>query len=590
MNQQQANKQMVSRLLFRLLPVQICLAAVGAVNGTVSGLFASNFVGMEAMSAIGLYAPFGMLIGAFYTMLAGGSVILCGKYLGRNERLKIQHVFSLNLLLSALISALFILVFFLMLLFGAARTLTEDAAVRTVFNRYLLGQIIGVFPTILGNQLPAFLSLENKGKRALQASLVFIGVNILLNALFVGLLRMDAFGLSLAGSLGMWVFLLVEAWPFINGKADLRIAFQALDWKESGEVLKIGFPGAVGSGYQTLRGLIVNRLITLFVGSVGISAFTASDSILRLFWAIPGGMLAVSRLLISVSVGEEDRQTLTDVMRNMFTRFIPLMCAVSAVLILLADPFTRLFYRDPASPVFQMTVMGFRILPLCMPLSVICMHFVCYAQVSNKQFLVHLLSAADGVVFVAGFTALLIRALGMNSVYIANVLNGVMVLLAILAYAIIKKRRFPRNMEDLMVIPEDFGVSETERLDLTLKTMDDVIEVSRRVQMFCLERGIDERRAYLSGLALEEMAGNVIAHGFSKDKKKHTVDVRVVHKGNDVILRIKDDCVTFDPAERQRTADPNDISKNVGIRMIYKIATEVQHQNLLGLNVLTIRI
>ena len=30
---------------------------------------------------------------------------------------------------------------------------------------------------------------------------------------------------------------------------------------------------------------------------------------------------------------------------------------------------------------------------------------------------------------------------------------------------------------------------------------------------------------------MEEMAGNVVRHGFSKDNKRHSADIRVVHKG-----------------------------------------------------------
>ena len=51
MNDQAANIKMISKLLMRLLPVQILLCAVGAVNGVVSSYFASNFVGVEALSA-----------------------------------------------------------------------------------------------------------------------------------------------------------------------------------------------------------------------------------------------------------------------------------------------------------------------------------------------------------------------------------------------------------------------------------------------------------------------------------------------------------------------------------------------------------
>ncbi|MBQ6582665.1 MAG: ATP-binding protein, partial [Mogibacterium sp.] len=148
----------------------------------------------------------------------------------------------------------------------------------------------------------------------------------------------------------------------------------------------------------------------------------------------------------------------------------------------------------------------------------------------------------------------------------------------------------PRNMEELLVIPDEFGVPEEERMDLTVRSMDEVVEVSARVQEFCRKHEIDERRSYLAGLFLEEMAGNVVEHGFVKDNRTHSVDIRVVHKEENVILRIRDDCLPFDPAERQNIVDPEDAAKNIGIRMVYRIAEKVEHQNILGLNVLTIRI
>ena len=225
-----------------------------------------------------------------------------------------------------------------------------------------------------------------------------------------------------------------------------------------------------------------------------------------------------------------------------------------------------------------------------MPLSIICLHFACYAQSSGKQVLVHLLSLLDGVVCVAGFTALLIPGIGMNSIYIANILNGVVTAIVIVVYSIICNKRMPKNMDELMVIPDDFGVSEDERMDLSVRKIEEVTAVSTSVKTFCEKRGIDERRSYHASLFLEEMVGNVVDHGFTKDKKNHSVDIRVVHKNDDLILRIKDDCIPFDPADRRKMLDPADITKNIGIRMVYKLADRIEHKNMLGLNVLTVRL
>ena len=585
-----SDSRMVTMLLFRLLPVQILLAAVGTVNGIVSGLFAGNFVGETAMSAIALYGPIKLLMNALIALLFGGSTILCGRYMGRNQQENIQRLFSLDIFLAAAAGAVFSLFMIIVPSFDLSAILIHDDAVRLGFNQYLLGQIVGILPFFLGRQLSAFLSMENKMNLTTIASLVMIAVNALLNLIFVIILHWGVFGVALASSLGNWAFFAVQGQVFLRKASSLQFTFRQALWRESGQIVKIGLPGAASAIYQSLLGIIVNSLITVCVGSVGLSAFAAADSILCFFWSVPAGMLAVSRMLLSISIGEEDRQTLTDVMRNLFCCFVPLMCAVSVAVILLAVPFTLQFYRDPSAPVFMMTVRAFQILPLSMPLSLICMHFVCYAQVSDKEILAHILSVLDGLVCIAVFTALLIRGLGMNGVYIANVLNGVVTLLTVILYAVLNNRRLPRNMEELMVIPDSFGVSENDRMDLTVRSMDEVVKVAEKVQYFCLEKGLDARRSALAGLAMEEMAGNVVNHGFQKDKKKHSVDLRVVYKNSGLLLRIRDDCRPFNPDEWRKITDPADPVSNIGIRMIYNMVKDVKYQAILGLNVLTIQI
>ena len=582
--------RMLSRLMLRLLPAQVLLSAAGSVNGIVSGVFASNFIGTDAMSAVGIYAPLNLLITSVSMILVGGSVIICGKLLGKGTGEKMQEVFSMDLAWSLLIALILTAIFIPAALFDLTGILTSDTAVRDVFNRYLLGQAPGLFPLLAGNTLAAFLSMENRAKRTYAASFIYIVSNVALNFLFVARLGMGAFGLALASSLGAWGFLLVQAVAFLKKGSVLRLSFRKGSASLGRDIFRVGLPGAASNVYQSARGLIVNRLIEAFVGSIGISAFAASDTLMRIFWALPVGMLAVSRMMISISAGEEDRRSLADIMRVMARRYLPIMCAVSALIVACAGPFAGIFYSDASSEVYVMTVWGFRILPLCMPLSVIYMHFACWYQVSGKSFPVHLLALLDGVVCVAGFTAMLIGRFGMNSVYIANVLNGVVTTLVIAAYSCIKNGRLPRGMEEMMVMEEGFGAPEERRLDISVDDMDEVLTVSRRLQQFCLERGVDERRSFLAALCMEEMAGNIVSHGFTKDEKKHSIEIRAVIKDDDVILRIRDDCVPFDPYERSRIFDGDDVLKNIGIRLVYKAATEVTYNNILGLNVLTVRL
>ena len=56
------------------------------------------------------------------------------------------------------------------------------------------------------------------------------------------------------------------------------------------------------------------------------------------------------------------------------------------------------------------------------------------------------------------------------------------------------------------------------------------------------------------------------------------------------MLRLRDDCIPFDPSEMAQLVSEDTSGKNIGIRMVYGIADEITYQNLLGLNVLTMHI
>ena len=585
------DERLIAKKMFRLLPMQILLAEISAVNGIVSGLFASNYVGVEAMSAVGLFAAVLMLLGAVNTMFVSGSQILCGEQIGMNDSRRMQNTFSTDLLCAAVFAAVMIVILLVVSFFDLMRFLSPDEGLRTVLNQYIIGQAVGILPFMLGQQLSAFLSLENKIYRTTIASIAFIAANVLFNYLFVVVLDLGAFGLALATSLGLWVFFLIQAAYFISGKSMFHFNPAEARLQDAGSIMKIGVPGSLSFGYQTIRRLIVNALILTYAGVAGMSAFAASDAFLGIFWAVQAGMLSVSRMMMSISIGEEDRKSVTDVMRVMFRCMLPLMLALDLAVMFLAVPITHLYFDDVTAPVFNMTVWGFRILPVCMPLAVFFTHFVCYGQATGKTLYVHLASALDGVVFVVLFSAILLPVMGMNGVYTANVINGVLLSLYVLIFAWIYQRHFPRSIEELMMMPDDFGVPDEQRLDLTVVNLDEVTGISEKVQDFCLEQGIDERRSMLSGLCLEEMAGNVVKHGFTLDKRHHTVDVRIVYKKaekDSVILRIRDDCIGFDPARRMKEMVHADIETGLGIRMVGSLADDINYQSILGMNVLTI--
>ena len=581
--------KLLSRLFFRLLPYQILLIVINAVNGIVDSLYASNAVGKAAMSAIGAYSPINHFLYAASIMLVSGSQILYGRHIGKSRK-HIRSVFSVNLAVSAGLSVLTALLMVLAASSGLTGHLVSEEADLLMLNRYIYGQAIGIPALVIGQQLFAFLSLENQTKRTMAASIACFAVNVAADHLLIVVFDLDNLGLGLATALSMWVFLAIQAAYYLAGRSEWKISLRGCRWKDAPEIIRLGYPGAISRFVEMFRCFIVNALILRFVGSAGLSSFAASNSLLAVIWPLPFGMVAVSRMLFSISIGEKDRKTMIDTMRIVVTKGIIIMAIVSAGLVLLAEPLTMLFYRDPSDPVYQMTVMGFRIMPLCMPLSLVSLTFSGYAQTAEKKVFSIILPIVDGALGVTLCSFILIPLLKMNGLYISNILNGVICAAVIFANARLVLKRNPGNLEDLMTIPDDFGAGKDDYMDITVHSIEEVSRISEQVSRFSLDHGVDRRRATIAGLCMEEMTGNVILHGFTKDKKPHSVDIRVVHSGDEVILRIRDDCIPFKPSDRADVIEPKDKIRNCGIRLVYGMAKEVQYQSLLGLNVLTIHI
>ena len=124
---------LLTRLFFRLLPYQILLIVINAVNGIVDGLVASNVVGTEAMSAIGLYTPLTHFLYALSIMMVSGSQLLYGACLGKRPE-SVHSVFSVDLLASLGISLVTSLAMVLAAVTNVVSLSVNDASQCAMFN------------------------------------------------------------------------------------------------------------------------------------------------------------------------------------------------------------------------------------------------------------------------------------------------------------------------------------------------------------------------------------------------------------------------------------------------------------------------
>ncbi len=183
----------------------------------------------------------------------------------------------------------------------------------------------------------------------------------------------------------------------------------------------------------------------------------------------------------------------------------------------------------------------------------------------------------------------MLAAIGYRGVWIAKPFAGIICMLIALVY--IRLQPGKDMKEKMLMLPEQFGAEPGKELCFKADSMQDVHGISRIAIAFALENGAGKTQAKRFSLAVEELVGNIVQHGFT-DGKSHTIDIRMLVKDEHLILRLRDDCRRFDPMERYRTQIQFDENpeNGIAIRMMIRIAKSIKYTGLYGMNNLIIRI
>ena len=147
-------------------------------------------------------------------------------------------------------------------------------------------------------------------------------------------------------------------------------------------------------------------------------------------------------------------------------------------------------------------------------------------------------------------------------------------------------RSMAKNPIDLSCLN---GTWVTEKGSFTIENGEDVIPASKQVEDFCKNNGASEKQSMMLSLFVEELSNNIIRFGFA-DKKKHSIDIRVIRLDDGWTLRMRDNCKKFDPTEWLKMHNTDDPTKNIGIRMVTGMAKDINYLSTMDLNNITITI
>ena len=136
----------------------------------------------------------------------------------------------------------------------------------------------------------------------------------------------------------------------------------------------------------------------------------------------------------------------------------------------------------------------------------------------------------EGAALPALAAFILSRFMGTAGVWLYFAAGEALTLLGLALFIRRRTGRLPWQDGACLLLKESFGVPAEDLMEADIHSMSEVTAAAQAAEAFCRRHGQSEKIGNHIALCIEEMAGNVIQHGFAPGGKNH-LSIRVLHAG-----------------------------------------------------------
>lgn len=582
------SNNLIRKILISCTVTFIIINLADSLTMIADGIIISRGLGAKALAATGLADPSYKIVSLFSGVLASGLQFLCARAMGSGDRKKVNGILSAGVIFASaaaviLTSVCFIFTDPLCSLFGAGK----DAEIYGHLHDYLKGWFTGIPGFILFFVLSPFVTLDGN-KKLLTAATVFQStVNIAGDLLSVLVFDAGTYGVGFSTGLSFNISAVILMFDFLRRRSVFKPFSEKPDFGILPKTVRHGLPRITEQISRILAPIIINRSIIAVGGSIAMSAVSVKSSIMGFCFIIGNSVAESVGLMVQILYSEKDESMLKKTARTGIRLLIVLDLIFSAALFLLAGPVSQMYFPS-GSEEFAMAVYVVRCLALSLILNGCNLVIIQFLQGSGKMLPVHLMTSFHRMISLTVFTVLLGSIFGTYGLFAAIPAAEAAVLAGYVAVALLS-HRYGNFWNSVLMIPDGFGYNKESSCSFSISTVEEAVEVSEKVESFFAEHGVDKRTSYFAGRCMEELAGNVVEHGFVKDDKPHNCDIRVMIDDDGVVMRIRDDCPYFNIRERYDSLSEDDMESGIGIRLVYAHAKEVNYINVFNTNTLIIK-
>jgi putative MATE family efflux protein len=287
------------------IPSVIGMLAITSA-GIIDGIFIGNFVGATALAAVNISMPALYIFVAVVFMLAVGSSVMCGRFIGENDSASASSIFSKTIYLM-LVIALLITSLSLVFLDELVVILGANQALAGLVREYMEIILLSTPLFIMALTLDYFIRVDGRPVFASAGLVAVAVVNIILDWLFIVEWGWGLSGAAWATALSYLCIFVILLSHWFSSRCSLKLVSVPMRWRDGWDaIFRAAYNGFSEFANESSIGLITllfNWIMITRLGVEGVAAFTIVSYLLMIGIEVNYGVAESLQPLISKNLG-----------------------------------------------------------------------------------------------------------------------------------------------------------------------------------------------------------------------------------------------------------------------------------------------
>lgn len=569
------NTKLIDKKFYQYLLPSVMMIFALQFGSLLDGIIIGNLIGPNALTADSLVMPVLYIVQIpGFALGAGGSIVIAN-LLGKRNLEQANKVFSGCLIFGTAISC----VFSIISPFASRPLATLFAESLTEYSyQYIFIYMVTDPVLMLAIMLASFIAVDNNPKLSAAFYIVANAVKVGSEVLFIKVANMGVYGAALSTPFGYAIALVMLVFYVKSKKRMLHFTFNLKgSLQEMKNTLKASTPNILTFLLLATQTFVINIVFSrMITDPVDLVIFGLVSNLIFVFDLFSGGILGLIPTICGVLYGEKDIYSLRSILKKIYIANIIVTAVITAIIMAWPQGYAIVFgYNDAEGMEYASLIIRLYLIS-AIPLEINKFSTSYYPSIDKSIPSVLAVVLREGV-FIIPLTLVLLKTNGMVGYSIARVVTEVAALIVTYAFVFIYETKH-KQYKGLFMLEK----SDLNTFDISVENkIESAATASKEVADFALEHGVDNRNAQILALATEEMIDNIVYYGYKRQTANY-IDVNVKVSEDELLLRIRDDGMPFDPTKYEFEKDDQYLTG--GIAIITALADELNYMRVLNLN------